>query len=119
MGLLSRIVRNRSLRAVAAWGLVVVQAEFLWFGEFHRHDEEQARHGQAVSILDGKQASRGSAPRPSCVACQIGHERAASPEVGRAAIAPAPVNRCAVEIESQHARPSLLATTTPRAPPTV
>jgi len=117
MRCLGRLIRNRSLRAVTVWALVMVQAEFLWFSEFHRHEEVQARRGPAVFILDGKQDSRKATLRPFCLACQIGHERAAKREVARAPIAPALVIHSPVASESQHARPSLLVTRTPRAPP--
>ena len=119
MRLLSRVARNRSLRAAAVWTLVMVQAEFLWLGEFHRHGDEQASYGRAVSLLDGKQAPQDLSQRPFCVACQISLERAASPVVGRAPAAPVAMDHCPAAYELWHSPRFLLGTPSPRAPPTI
>ena len=57
----------------------MVQAELLWFGEFHRHAEDQVRQGQATVLLHAPELSKDVTQRPFCVACQISRENTARP----------------------------------------
>jgi hypothetical protein len=105
------------MRAAAVWALVLVQAEFLWLGEFHRHDEQQARYGATAPLLGEKQATKETVLQPFCVACQIGLERAASPEIGRTLASTTAVERWLPTTDRPHALDFRFIATSPRAPP--
>lgn len=117
MRLLGQITRHPSARILTVWALVFVQAEFLWVGEFHHHEAPSAQHGQTASYRDGNPESSDTTRRPSCIACQIGHERAASPVMGRAPAAPVAVERCLHAADPQFLHTITLAVPSPRAPP--
>ena len=117
MGILGRSNRHRSARALFVWALLFVQAEFLWVGEFHQHETPQEQKTESTALRDGKLTSSDTAPRTSCVACQIGLERAASPVVGRAPAIQVAVDRCPQAADPQLLHTILLAVTSPRAPP--
>ena len=117
MRILGQIIRHPMARILTVWALVIVQAEFLWVGEFHHHGTPFAQQGQAASYRDGSPESSDTIPRPTCVACQIGHEWAASPVVGRAPAALVAVERCLQAADPQFLHTILLAVPSPRAPP--
>ena len=99
------------------WFLIGLQADMVWLGEYHRHEEEQAGIGGAASVERAASRPTDAHQSPRCVACQIRLERAANPTIGHAPAALAFVRSLVLFIRSSFLPPLHLANESPRAPP--
>lgn len=69
--------RNHSRRALAVWGLVIIQIQLGWAGAFHQHEDARPSVlAPTFTLSDGVPSER-VANRLICVACQIGRQGAA------------------------------------------
>ena len=69
--------RNRVRRALAVWGLIIVQIQFLWAMAFHQHEDVRPSSLAPSFVLSDDVPSERVASRLICVACQIGRQGAA------------------------------------------
>jgi hypothetical protein len=118
MPFVNRTIRSRYLRIAAVWFLVGLETAWTWFGEYHRH-EEQGPTGGGVVIQAAPSHALDMTPRPLCLACQIGLERAASPAVGYRASSLARNDRAVSIPRIQPSSRLAFAVVSLRAPPAV
>lgn len=114
---MTQLLRNRSTRVLAIWGLILVQAQLLWVTELHHDGEGQICPVSTDLTRDDQNQAPGSAERPICLACRVAQESSAVPVAGSPAAAPDPVVRFRPSCSSETYTVSDLRVIPARAPP--
>ena len=114
---MTQLLRNRSTRVLAIWGLILVQAQLLWVTELHHDGEDQICPTSSVVTRNTESQAAGNAERPICLACRVAQESSAVLVTGSAAAAPDPVVRFRPSCSSRLYIASDLRVIPARAPP--
>ena len=85
---LAQFLRNRTGRALAVWGLIVVQAQLLWVSEFHTHGEDPVCQGRTALVRGAQNASPSATGGRGCLACRLARETTAQPAARIVAVSP-------------------------------
>ena len=114
---MTHLLRNRSTRVLAIWGLILVQAQLLWVTELHHDGEGQICPVSTDLTRDDQSKAPGSAGWSICLACRAAQESAAVPVAGSPAAAPDAVTRFRPSCSSSTHIASDLSVIPARAPP--
>lgn len=114
---MTHLLRNRSTRVLAIWGLILVQAQLLWVAELHHDGEDQICPVSSVVTQNTQSHAPGNAERPLCLACRVAQESSAVLVAGSPSAAPDAVVRFRPSCSSREYTASDLRVIPARAPP--
>ncbi len=114
---MTSLLRNRSTRVLAIWGLILVQAQLLWVTELHHDGEDQICPVSPNLTRDDPNEAPGNAERPTCLACRVAQESSAVLLAGSPVAAPDTVTRFRPSCSSREYTASDLRVIPARAPP--
>ncbi len=114
---MTQLLRSRSTRVLAIWGLILVQAQLLWVTELHHDAEDQICQTSTVVTRNTESRGPGSAERPICLACRVAQESSAVLVASSPAEAPNPVVQFRPSFSPQRSTTSDLKVIPARAPP--
>ncbi|MFB3923004.1 MAG: hypothetical protein ACE145_14870 [Terriglobia bacterium] len=83
-----QLLRSRSTRVLAIWGLILIQAQLLWVTELHHDGEDQICPTPSALTRADQVQGPGNGERPVCLACRVAQESAAVAVTNSPAAAP-------------------------------